>query len=348
MPGESLFRRRTRKVAGSGPFLICQRENILYLSGTEAASAMIVLPDRDPVLLVPRMEAERAAAESWVSDVREFQKGRTSLARGERCIFLSAADALLKVIGELGIKSLCFDSMSSKMHSDLSSLSLKTSGLIEQMRTTKSREEIEMIERARAISEEACVEVVSALDRRCTELDLAARIYSAIMSRGGLCAFDPIVAFGKASSMPHSTPRAKPLGSDSVVLIDMGAKLGGYCSDITRTILTRPGPARKCLDCVRWALEEARDGMQPGVPLKEVDARARRSFSARKSRFIHPLGHGLGLCVHEAPTLSPASDDVLRDGMVFTIEPGLYYRGKYGIRWEEDFVCWRGRVRMLG
>jgi Xaa-Pro dipeptidase len=341
------LRKRGERVAANGPFLVSLKENLRYLAGTESASFMVVPVDRGPVLLVPRLEQARAKAESWVGDIREFQKGKMSLEPGEECMFLSTTKALVKVLEELRVEDLAFDSLSSRVFSELSAFLPARSPLVEDMRLVKSREEIQLIEKAREITEEAYQAVQSELARDLTELQLAGRVYYEMMSRGALAAFEPIAAFGENTAFPHHTPGDRKLASSPVVLMDIGAKVGGYCSDITRTVVMAPGPMEESLKRVRDAMDAVVDGMEPGMKLSDIDARAREVMGGEDPHFVHSLGHGLGLCVHEAPTVSPSSDTLLEDGMVFTIEPGLYYKRKYGVRWEEDFVCWRGKVRML-
>jgi len=344
---KSTMKARVNRVAKKGSFLITTTENLLYLAGTDAAAAMLVPSEGDPLLLATRMEAERALSESWVEDVRAFQPGKTSLRRAEKCIFNSPSGALLELLTEKGIDHVSYDSLPERLAAGLGSTKLRRSDLVERMRMKKSHEEIRMIERAKRIAEEAYEVVSSDLDQELTEMDLAGRIYSVIMSRGAKCSFDPIVAFEESSAFPHHPPGKKRIGRSSVILLDLGARVDGYCSDITRTILASPGPAEESLEKVRATIADVADSLTPGMKLSEADALARESLGKEDRYFLHSLGHGLGLAIHEAPVLSPQSDDVLEEGMVFTVEPGLYYRGRYGVRWEEDFACWKGRVRML-
>ncbi len=338
---------RVRKVAEGGPFLVTRKENILYLSGTDAPTFMVVPAEGEPILLTSRMEADRARASSWVEDVRAFQKGKVSLRKGEEVYFLSPTNALAGILDEIRIQELRFDALDIKTYSDLSPRTLSRSELIEEMRTIKSREEIRLIERARRIAGDVYQDVSSDLDEELTELDLGGRIYSSIMSKGGESAFAPIVAFDDDSALPHHQSGPRRLSSASVVLMDLGVRFEGYCSDITRTVLTTPGPAEGSLEKVRNAIDEVADHLELGMALAEADARAREVLGDETQNMTHSLGHGLGLAVHEAPTLGPGSDDKLRDGMVFTMEPGVYIRGRYGVRWEEDFVCLKGKVRLF-
>jgi len=106
--------------------------------------------------------------------------------------------------------------------------------------------------------------------------------------------------------------------------------------------------AERTVELVRSTLCHVMDHLEPGMRVSQADLLAREFLGKEAAFYTHRLGHGIGLAVHEPPSLSPSSSEILRDGMVFTVEPGLYYNGRYGVRWEEDLVCWNGRVRMLG
>jgi len=343
MVGREVYADRARRLAKGGPFLATGRENMVYLSGTDAALFVVITGDGDAVLLTSRMEAARARGESWVREIVPFQRSRTRLRDGEECVFDSPAGALKGVLGERGVEEIRFDSLSEKMYHELSPLGLRRSGAVEDMRMVKSLEEIELIREARRVIGEVYEEVSSGLEDGLTELAVAGRIVSSVMSRGCESAFDPIVGFDENSANPHGKPGGRVLSGASVTLFDLGARVGGYCSDITRTVAGTPA-ARRDLEAVRNAVEDVADSMEVGVRLSEADATARESLGADSALMTHGLGHGLGLAVHEGPVLAPGSDDVLRDGMIFTIEPGVYRDGKYGVRWEEDYLCWGGRV----
>jgi len=153
--------------------------------------------------------------------------------------------------------------------------------------------------------------------------------------------FETIVAGGAHAALPHATPRPVLVDLQGLLLIDMGAKVDGYCSDMTRTFLGPQAPDemvrvhRAVLDAVEAALAAIR----PGVPCKDVDRAAREVLEQHGygERFIHSTGHGVGLEIHEGPTLAPSSEGLLEAGHVVTIEPGVYLPGVGGVR-VEDFV----------
>jgi Xaa-Pro aminopeptidase len=177
-----------------------------------------------------------------------------------------------------------------------------------------------------------------------TERDVA-WLLERLFREGGAegLSFAPIVGFGPNGALPHATPGEARLQPETPVLIDMGGRLDGYCSDQTRTwwIGQKPSDAfRRTLDLVRGAQRLAIDRVGPGVSTDELHDTAREHFARHgvADRFTHSLGHGIGLETHEAPGVGPIRPTVLRPGMVITVEPGLYYPEWGGVRWEHMVV----------
>jgi Xaa-Pro aminopeptidase len=151
--------------------------------------------------------------------------------------------------------------------------------------------------------------------------------------------FETICAVGPRGSLPHATAGETLLDAQQTVLLDWGARLAGYCSDLTRVVaLGRiPGDVERLAEVVLAAQEAVFATLRPGVPCREADAAGRRVIAeaGHERHFGHGIGHGVGLCVHEAPRLSQSSDDTLAPGMVVTVEPGIYIPGRTGVRIEE-------------
>jgi Xaa-Pro aminopeptidase len=172
------------------------------------------------------------------------------------------------------------------------------------------------------------------------EVDVALEIERFVRSEGGDgMAFDVIVASGPRSAMPHGTASPRRIGAGELVTIDMGARVDGYCADMTRTVAVGPVAAshRALFDAVLEAQLAARGQVGPGVAAADLDATAREVLEGHGlgEAFAHSLGHGVGLDVHEGPALSARSDDVLEAGMIVTIEPGAYRPGDAGVRIED-------------
>ena len=219
-------------------------------------------------------------------------------------------------------------------------------------RAVKNAEELENIQKAATIALNALDNALKNIKTGVTELFIKKRLEEEMVRLGAQeKSFDTIVAFGKNSAVPHHVSDDTPLKENSVVLIDFGCKVNGYCSDITRTLFYGE-PDKEFLsvfNTVANAQKLAKDKIVAGMGAKDADGIARNYFAERgvDKLFTHSLGHGLGLQIHEQPYLSPRGKSVLKDGVAFTIEPGLYIDGKYGVRLEDTCVLADGKVRSL-
>ena len=186
-----------------------------------------------------------------------------------------------------------------------------------------------------------------------TERQVAREIVRYMQEKGAEgVAFEPHVASGPNAALPHATPTERKLALGEPIIIDMGARAGGYCSDMTRTIcLGEPEPeAQAIYDAVLAAQEACARGLKPGLNGKEADALARDPLMAAGygDQFLHSLGHGLGLEIHEDPRLRKLGEEhVLVPGMVVTIEPGVYVAGWGGVRIEDTAVVTEDGIRVL-
>jgi Xaa-Pro aminopeptidase len=214
-------------------------------------------------------------------------------------------------------------------------------GAVEKLRRVKDEGELAAIEEASKLADEVWR---WSLERGLAgrgEREVARAAEARIRELGGDPSFPAIVAAGPNGALPHAEPGEREIGQGELVVVDMGAQLDGYCSDGTRTFATgEPGEeARRVYEVVLEAQLAALAAVKAGVKGEDVDAVARRIIDAagHGEHFGHGLGHGVGLEVHEAPRLSPRSDDVLAAGEVVTVEPGIYLPGRLGVR-IEDFV----------
>ncbi len=215
----------------------------------------------------------------------------------------------------------------------------------------KSEAEISLIGQACDIAEEGLLATLPRLKEGMTERELAAALEYEMRMRGAEgVSFETIVAFGAGSSVPHHETGDTKLRFGDVVLIDYGCKKGGYCSDCTRTFLFGDDGKHEEFKAhyalVLEAHELVKARIVAGMTGKEADEIARGYFREHglDGAFTHSLGHGIGLEIHEHPMLSPRSEEVLLDGMVFSDEPGLYFAGKYGIRIEDSVTLQGGKV----
>lgn len=216
-------------------------------------------------------------------------------------------------------------------------------GLVSALRAVKGPEEIARIEAAGRLAEEALAEILehTAWTAGPTEISVAASLERALRERGSeRHPFETIVASGPRSSLPHASPSKRPIERGDLLLVDFGATVDGYCCDITRTFVVG-APADWQSDVQARVFEAqaaAIAAIAPGIEAVAVDAAARDVLASYDlaERFGHGTGHGIGLEIHEDPRLSSRSDDVLVEGNVVTVEPGVYLPGRGGIRIEDD------------
>jgi Xaa-Pro aminopeptidase len=225
--------------------------------------------------------------------------------------------------------------------------------LVERLREVKDAGEVAAIRRAAELADAALEAVLPSVRPGASEAELALAFEVEARRRGaGGMAFPTIVASGPRGSLPHATPTDRRLRAGDLVTWDYGVRLDGYCSDATRTYaLGEPGPeAREAHALVVAALEVGLAAVRPGARCVDVDSAARRVIEAagRGEQFGHGLGHGVGLEVHEGPRLSQrAGDAALAEGMVVTVEPGVYVAGRLGVRVEELAVVRAGGPEVL-
>jgi Xaa-Pro aminopeptidase len=224
-------------------------------------------------------------------------------------------------------------------------------GSVEQLRRVKDSEELGAIAEASRLADSVWEWTIERGLAGRSERDVARAAEARIRELGGDPSFPAIVAAGPNGALPHAEPGEREIGPGELVVFDMGAMLDGYCSDGTRTYATGdPGEeARAVYGTVLEAQLAALDAVQAGARGEDVDSVARKVIEAagHGDRFGHGLGHGVGLEVHEAPRLSPRSDDVLAPGEVVTVEPGIYLPGRLGVRIEDFVVVEDGGCRNL-
>ena len=218
----------------------------------------------------------------------------------------------------------------------------------------KDSYELDFIKKACEITDKSFCELLGRIKEGMTENAVAAELEYLMRINGASgTSFDTIVAFGENSSVPHHETGMRKLKFGDIVLIDFGCKFNGYCSDCTRTFLFgNDGKHADFKDAYGKVLEAhmlVKQNVTCGITGKQADAFARdclKGYGLDKY-FTHSLGHGIGINVHEFPMLSPKSEDVLLDGMVFSDEPGVYLEGKFGIRIEDSVMLENGRVVSL-
>ena len=336
--------------AGVDGILISAPENRRYLSGFSGSSGFLVITRDDAVLATDFRYVEQAGQQAPDFSVRRVDGRITGLGEVIACMDL----------GLLGIES---DHMSVADHHALSESLLRarpnsppelvaTEGMVDDLRAVKEPAELALIEKAVEIADTALGRVAPAIEPGMTEKYVAWEIEKAMRELGAeAIAFDIIVGAGPNGALPHHRADDTVIQPGDPVVIDMGATYEGYRSDLTRTFTAGEpdNDFQQVYDTVLGAQNAAKEAVRPGMMGGELDAVA-RDFIAEAGygeQFGHGLGHGVGLAVHERPRVVPASTDVLEEGMVFTIEPGIYLPGWGGVRIEDIVTLEDGRARVL-
>jgi len=239
---------------------------------------------------------------------------------------------------------------------------IPTESVVETLRIVKDAHEIEMLRHGARLLSKVALDVVQDARPGITEQELAAKIDWRIKSAGfERCSFETIVAAGPNSALPHAHAGDRPLHDGDLVVLDFGGVYGGYCVDLTRTVMVgQPDPEQqRVYDAVLEAQLAAIAAVKPGARAGDVDAAARETLGRHKlaEAFGHSTGHGLGIEIHESPRIGPRReatadaaappDDAIEPGMVFTIEPGAYLPGWGGVRIEDDVLVTADGVEVL-
>jgi Xaa-Pro aminopeptidase len=341
---------------GVDQLLLSAQFDVRYLTGFTGTNGVAVVAAQDDAAL--EGEAQEGAAHRFLTDFRYD----TQSAEQVPDVFsreIVAVDLLEAAVGglerrpaEAGAGKLGFDdsAITVKQHTRLRELLsegwelVECGGLVAGMREVKDEGELARIRAAAELADAALREVLEQGLVGRTERDVASELELRMRRLGAEApSFPSIVAAGTHSALPHAEPRAVEIPKDTLLTIDWGALLDGYCSDCTRTFATGSlsDDAREIYELVRHAQEEALAAVRPGPSGRDIDAVARSIIedAGHGDRFGHGLGHGVGLEVHEAPRLSRTSgEQQLRAGNVITVEPGVYLPGRFGVRIEDLLV----------
>jgi Xaa-Pro aminopeptidase len=227
-----------------------------------------------------------------------------------------------------------------------------SSGLVEALRLVKDEGEVARIEAAALVADHALAGVRPLLAEGPSESDFALALDTAIRRRGAAGnSFETIVGSGANGAKPHARPGDRRIGPGDLVVLDFGALVDGYCSDMTRTVIVgEPSPTqRRMLDVVTAAQQAGVDAVRAGVSVKDVDAACRSVITDAGwgEAFLHATGHGVGLDIHEQPRVAATGDATLAAGQVVTVEPGVYLPEHGGVRVEDTVVVTAEGCRAL-
>lgn len=326
--------------------LVSHPPNVRYLTGFVGSAGLLLVRGRGALLLVDSRYDEQAREQAG-ADV-EVRLAEDGLLEGVADGLSSAAE------GAVGFEAHRLTVRDARRLREKAPDPAwrETDGLVEEIRSRKDPSEIALLRTAAELACRTLPEVLELVGPGVTERELAAELdYRLRRAGSGPPAFDAIVASGPRSALPHARPSDRAIRDGDLVLFDFGATVEGYCSDLTRTVAVgSAGPwQRRIHRSVRAARDAALAAVEPGRPASDVDAAARAALEDREveGAFGHSVGHGIGLEVHEMPSLSRKSDDILHEGNVVTIEPAVYLRGRGGVRLEDDVVVGE-RPEVLG
>jgi Xaa-Pro aminopeptidase len=323
---------------GADAFLVSHLRNIRYLCGFTGSAALLLVEQSSATLFTDSRYTFQAHEEVSNARVKIVRAG----------LIRAAGEALRQRRGRVRAAY-------SPSHFTVAQLSaieraacdrvrwVDGVDAVEKLRAVKDPDELAIMRDAAVLISDVVEEVLPGIKPGVTELEVAAELEYAMKRKGASGAsFETIVASGPHSAWAHARPSSNPLRKSQLVVLDQGAILHGYCSDMTRTVFLGRAPAnvRRLYQAVLAAQEAAKAAIKPGVSGESVDAAARRVLKRERlvRYFTHSTGHGLGMEVHEMPRLGKGDKTILEEGMVITVEPGVYVEGMGGIRIEDDVV----------
>lgn len=334
---------------GVDALMVTSGDNRRYLSGFTGSAGTLIISPKEAVLATDFRYVEQAGNQAPDFRVLHIRGG---------------APWLANLLLEMGVQRLGFESnhVTVALHQSMESVLrdggaeavslVATSGLVEALRATKDTQELAMLTRAIEISDQAFDQVAPTIKVGDTERDVAWRLEKTMRELGADApSFETIVAAGPNAALPHHRPTDATIQEGQPLIIDMGARYQGYCSDLSRTLCLgqHDDTFRKVYDTVLAAQLTAIATVQQGMTGSDADGLARTVIeeAGYGENFGHSLGHGVGLEVHEQPGVGPGATGILENGMPFTIEPGIYVSGWGGVRIEDIVVLENGRAKVI-
>ncbi len=329
--------------------------NIIYLSGFSDFSTF----DRDGFLLVTKTKQYIFTHGIYKEAVEQHVKNFTLIdIKRENTI----GQAIKNIVVQEKINLLGFEAFDLKVNEydrlikEIDKNILMPTTIIHQLRIEKTHEEIKAIKKACQLGDKTFDFIITKIKLGVTEIEIAVALEFFIKNLGAVLSFDSVIAFGANASKPHHVPTKKKLQTNSFVLLDFGVKLNNYCSDMTRTIFFGNASAKQkqvylsVLESQQEAIVLIKNNLKTKQQIigKQADTVSREYLINKGYPSIpHSLGHGIGIELHEPPRLTPLSDEILEAGMVFSIEPGIYLPGKFGVRIEDLFAIEANKLIQL-
>ena len=319
--------------------VVFSKSNTFYLSGFESSNCQIVITKDNQYFVTD---------DRYINEAKIVLQDRFKVVSGDiELISFLVGDA--KTVGwdsdvPYQTYKLLYDNFGTRL--------VDVQPTIEEFRMIKSQQEIDNIIKAQSITDLALKEVLKDLKEGVSEIEIAAKIEYIFLKNGAEIAFDSIVAFGENGASPHAHRTNRTLKSGDLVTMDIGAKWNGYCSDMTRTVgFGELSQAQiDAYNLVLKAQQTAEDEIRVGMSGADADKIARDIISNAGfgEYFTHSLGHSVGVDIHERMNLSPKSkNDIIKNNMVMTVEPGIYIPNKFGIRIEDTVLIKDNKANQL-
>ncbi|MGI6065907.1 MAG: M24 family metallopeptidase [Bacillota bacterium] len=315
--------------------LLMKDANIRYVSGFTGSESYLLLSAEKKVFITDSRYTEQAKLECPGFEIIQYH---------------SLEETIKEKTWEMGIKKLGFekDYVTYEVYEKISQVLEETEpvpilGIVEGVRSVKEEREIALVKKAAQIADQAFKVIIELVKPGITEQELEMELEYELKKQGASGpSFPSIVAGGPRSSLPHAVPSSRVIEKGDFVLFDFGACFEGYCSDMTRTVVVGEPSVKQqeIYQIVQKAQESALNAVQPGIKGKDLDMVARKVIedAGYASFFGHGLGHGVGLEIHEEPSVSVKSEKVLEPGNIITIEPGIYLPDWGGVRIEDTVV----------
>ncbi len=325
--------------------LVSNSGNVRYLSGFSGSESDLVVTADTIYLLCDSRYTLQASIECLHCKVLNTGEGIYNLLN--RII----ADHNIRKLG-IEDRSLSLTAFNAMSKSVQGAALVPAGDIITNLRIIKDEKEIAALKKAAWIADRAFDHVLTIIKPGVKEIEIAAELEYQMRKNGAEnISFDTIVASGPNAAKPHGTASEKPIQNGDFVVMDYGCVVDSYCSDITRTVALGPvsETQKSVYNSVLFVQTKMLSLIRTGMACSDADAIARRYFElfGYEKYFTHSLGHGVGIDIHEQPNLSRRSDKIISDNMVITVEPGLYFDGKYGVRIEDTVVISGGKAYPL-
>ncbi len=332
-----------KKLSTDEAIIISGKEDLYYLSGFIGSSGLIVISDKKSILMV---------------DGRYFEKAQKDAVADEIVLMTDFIENIKDIFERLKVKRCYFDgdwmtfNTYVKMSSELGSIDLKSGAenWLKDLRAVKDDDEIEVITQGVRLSKNAFNDFINQVDIwQMTERACVNELEYRLKKCGENISFDTLVLAGENSSLPHGSPSDRIIQKNDSVIFDFGIKYKNYCTDNTRTVILDNPIMERYLKIVKKAFDAGLSQIFPNNEIKKADIAVRDVLEKEGviKHFLHSSGHGIGLSVHEYPTLSFRSEGFFEKGMIITLEPGLYFEGLGGVRFEEMILVTKNSCEIL-